>query len=168
MHSRAFILLLALSLAGCPVEGDDDDASSGSGTVTFVVDGVEYTESSDVSASLQPDASYFAITWNATSDGDLGEDFYGSLTLSAYAGAGSYAPVQRMTDVDAIVEVATDGGSVTYYPVGEGATTPGSIEVEAEDGATASGTFSFTGYDALNAAAEVEITGSFDVTFGAE
>jgi len=153
-------ILLALPLTACPPSGgDDDDDSDGSGTITYTVDGQTYTEASDVGASLQ--TGFLGITWNATGTGDLGEDFYGSLTLSSYAGEGSYAPAQRQTDVDAVIEVAGGPGSITYYPVGDG-----SIEVDTEDGTGATGSFSFTGYDALDQTAQVDISGTFDVVFG--
>jgi|GEM_PF-4134954 len=161
-------LVLLLTLAGCvPGGGDDDDDTStdGSGVITFVVDGASYTETAAVAASLQ--TGFLSIGWNASPGGDLGEDFYGSLTLSDYVGAGSYAPVQRMTSIDAIVEVAGGPGSITYYPVG--ATAPdggGSIEVITEDGVEASGTFSFTGYDYAQPSVQAAITGTFDVTLG--
>jgi hypothetical protein len=163
-------LVLLLTLAGCvPSGGDDDDdaGNDGAGTITFVVDGASFTETADVAASLQ--TGFLSIVWNATTGGDLGEDYYGSLTLSDYSGPGSYAPVQRMTSIDAIIEIAGGPGSITYYPVGASAPDGGgSIEVDNEDGVEASGTFAFTGYDYAQPTVQAAITGTFDVTFGVE
>ena len=153
-----------VAAVGCTQEGTDTDPDGG-GVIDYTVDGTEYSESTAVSASLQP--GFLAITWNSTSGGDLGEDFYGSLTLSAFDSAGTYAPVQRMSDVDAVIEVAADEGTWTFYPRSEGREPDGSIVVESVDEAGASGTFSFTGVQYDDETHEVAISGSFTVTFPA-
>ena len=164
---RLLSCLLPLAALACASGGSDDEVDEdGGGVITFTVDGTEYTESKVVNASLQP--GFLIIGWNTTAGGDLGEDFYGSLTLSAYDGPDSYAPVKRMSDVDAIIGVGIDGGERTYYPLGAngtGTAGDGSIEVASADDAGAKGTFSFTGTVYNDASIIHPITGTFDVTF---
>jgi len=154
---RAIGLLGLVLWTGCSGEGGDDDDQAG-GTVTYNLDGTSYTESSDVSAVSN--GAFFSITWNSGPDGDLGEDFYGSLTLSAYSGPGTYAPALKRTDVDAVIE---DGSGTTLYPFGPDGNGDGNIIVETDDGSVATGTFSFTG-DTEPQTGGVAIEGEFTVT----
>lgn len=159
---RVLICTLLLTTACTASDDDNDDAGDGSGTITFTLKGNTYTEATDVAASLQGD--FMAITWNSIGTGDLGSEYYGSLTLSAdYTGVGSYAPVARYSNVDAIIE----DGTTTYYPLSNGTAGDGSVEVTEASATGCKGTFSFTG-DVIERTDPQPIEGTFDVTFAAD
>lgn len=104
---------------------------------------------------------FFSITWNASTGGDLGDAFYGSLTLSAYTGTGTYAPMKRRSDVDAVIE---DGDGTTLYPFGTDGNGDGEMIVTTDDGTTATGSFSFTGDTEPMTQLGIAVEGTFDVT----
>lgn len=152
------VLLLA---TGC--EGEEEPVESG-GVIIYSVAGQTYEERTVVNAITSD--GFLAIGWNESPGGDLGEDFYGSLTLSQFTGTGTYAPMTRMSDIDAVIEIADgEGGSLTYYPLANEGLGDGSLEVLTFSETGATGTFMFTG-DRVGVPDEQPIEGTFDVTFG--
>lgn len=151
-----------LAATGC--EAKPEPVESG-GVITYTLAGQTYEERTIVNAILE--GSLLGIGWNESPGGDLGQNHYGSLSLFAFTGTGSYAPMTRMSDIDAVIQVPDGaGGAISYYPLANQRAGDGSVEVTSASDLGVAGTFAFTGDRSDGVPDPQPITGTFDVTFG--